>query len=130
MRRLIAPAALVLAVILAGCSATSAPAPVAAETNEAACAAVSAWDDFTEFAQTSGRDDAEMVARRADMIDQWSDAAAEAPEWAAARLTEAASKMQEFADGASTSDKATGLYSAAEIRIEAIREQCTADGNL
>lgn len=124
MRRFIAPAALLAVVVLAGC------APEAQTTADACKSVTSSWDQFETFAQSPGRDDGEMVAKRSAMLDTWDTALKDAPQWTATAVGLARDTMAKFAAGGITTSDAAGLYSMASSQIELFREQCKADGNL
>lgn len=103
-----------------------------ASTSITACMdAVYAWQDFTAFASTPGRDDAQMVRMRSAMIVTWREVAEDAPTWMQGELGVAIDAMTEFSSSPSlTTDGRTSLYRDTANQLDRIRLQCVHDGNL
>lgn len=113
-----------VAIVLAGCAAE-------AKTDAEWCGTITGvFDKFETFAQTPGRDDAEMVERRDAVLSAWDRASREAPEWTRQAVTPALEALRQFADGDESIDAQTSLYGTAVGGVEEIRAQCVADGNL
>lgn len=126
MTRAIGVAAGVLAVgiVLAGCGA-------AAKTDAEWCGTITGvWDKFETTAQTPGRADADIIERRDAVLTEWGRAAEQAPEWTRDTVTPALDALQQFADSDTSMAEQTHLYRVAADGVEAIRAQCSTDGNL
>lgn len=114
-----------IALTLMGCG------PSAARTEAAACTDVtSSWDEFTAFSLTPGRDDAEMLAQRDEMLATWASAIDGGSDWTKDAVSTARDAFEKAVSGTANASDAGEYYGTTVHELERFVAQCQADGNL
>lgn len=125
MRRLAVVVAVTAVLALSGCSASE------ARTTAAACESVtSSWDEFTDVSTTAGRDDAEMLAARDQMLASWASTIDDGSHWTKDAVSTAREAFEKAVSDTTDAGDSGEYYGTAVRELERFVAQCQADGHL